>query len=151
MRHAQQPKVYNQLHMLPGGSMKVFALSGRNICERTWRHIFAISKTIFFIDRSKFKCGMRPREHKNLNMKRNRISTEQDTVILLTLLEDKIDTMLDKARTLPNNLRVTEMILPRRTKWKKFLITINYVSIWYIVYLSAWYVSVNKKIKINDC
>lgn len=72
---------------------------------------------------------MRPREHKNLNMKRNRISTEQDNVILSTLLEDKADTKPDKARTLPNNLRVTEMILPHRTKWKKFLITINYVSI----------------------
>ena len=86
-------------------------------------------KTTFYRNRSEFKCGMRPRDYGNLNMKQNRISTEQATATLSTLLEDKADMMSHKARTLPNGTRVVEMVLPRGTKWKKFLVTINGVSI----------------------
>jgi len=64
-------------------------------------------------------------------MKRNRISTQQATAILSTLLEDKADMMPHRARILPNGTRVVEMVLPRGTKWKKFLVTINEVSIGY--------------------
>jgi hypothetical protein len=129
MRHAKQLEVHGQLHVLPGASTKVITLSGRSVCEKAWRHIFAISKTTFYRNRSEFKCGMRPRDHGNLNMKRNRISTEQATATLSTLLEDKADMMPHKARTLPNGTRVVEMVLPRGTKWKKFLVTINGISI----------------------
>ena len=129
MRHAKQLEVHGQLHKLPGGSRNVVTLSGRDVCEKAWRYIFAISKTTFYRNRSEFKCGMRPRDHGNLNMKRNRISTQQATATLSTLLEDKADMMPHKARTLPNGTRVVEMVLPRGTKWKKFLVTINEVSI----------------------
>jgi hypothetical protein len=74
---------------------------------------------------------MRPRNHDNLNMKMNRISTQQAIATLLILLEDKVYMMPHKARTLPNGTRVVEMVLPCRTKWKKFLVTINEVSIRY--------------------
>ena len=129
MRHAKQLEVHGQLHVLPGGSMKVVTLSGRNVCEKAWRHIFAVSKTTFYRNRSEFKCGMRGRDHGNLNVKRNRISTQQAAATLSTLLEDKADMMPHKSRTLPNGTRVVEMVLPRGTKWKKFLATINQVSI----------------------
>ena len=130
MRHAKQLEVHGQLHVLAGGSMKVVTLSGRNVCEKAWRHIFAVSKTTFYRNRSEFKCGMRARDHGNLNVKRYRISTQQATATLSTLLEDKADMMPHKARTLPNGTRVVEMVLPRGTKWKKFLATINQVRIW---------------------
>ena len=129
MRHAKQLEVHEQLHALPGDSRKVVTLSGRNVCEKAWRHIFAISKTTYYRNRSEFKIGIRPRDHGNLNMKRNRISTQQATATLSTLLEDKADMMPHKARTLPNGTRVVEMVLPRGTKWKKFLVTINEVII----------------------
>ena len=129
MRHAKQLEVHGQLHALVRGSKNVVTLSGHNVCEKVWRHIFAISKTTFYRNRSEFKCGMRPRDHGNLNMKRNCISTLQATTTLLTLLEDKVDMMPHKARTLPNGTRVVEMVLPWGTKWKKFLVTINKVSI----------------------
>ena len=129
MRHAKQLEVHGQLHALPGEGRNVITLSGRNVCEKVWRHIFAISKTTFYRNRSEFKCGMRPRDHGNLNMKRNRTSTQQATATLSTLLEDKADMMPHKARTLPNGTRVVEMVLPRGTKWNKFLVTINEVSI----------------------
>ena len=136
MRHAKQLEVHGQLHVLEtGSSTKVVTLSGRDVCLKAWRHIFAISKTTFYRNRSEFNCGMRPRDHGNLNMKRNRVSTEQATATLSTLLEDKADMMPHKARTLPNGTRVVEMVLPRGTKWKKFLVTINEVS---IVHESAW-------------
>jgi hypothetical protein len=64
-------------------------------------------------------------------MKRNRKSIQQTTTTLSTLLEDKTDMMPHKARTLPNDTRVVEMVLSRGTKWKKFLVTINEVRIWY--------------------
>ena len=140
MRHAKQLEVHGQLHAHPGGSIKVITLSGRNVCEKTWRHIFVISKTTFYRNRSEFKCGMRPRDHGNLNTKRNRISTLQATATLSTLLEDKADMMPHKARTLPNGTRVVEMVLPRGTKWKKFLVTINEVSICYNIALCVLYV-----------
>jgi hypothetical protein len=130
MRHAKQLEVHGQLHVLPGCSAKVVTLSGRNVCEKAWRHIFAISKTTFYKNRSEFKNGMRPRDHGNLNMKRNRTSTQQFTATLSTLLEDKADMMPHKARTLPNDSCVVEMVLPRGTKWKKFLVTINEVRTW---------------------
>ena len=44
MRHAKQLEVHGQLHALLGCSMKVVTLSGGDVCEKTWRHIFAISK-----------------------------------------------------------------------------------------------------------
>ena len=131
MRHAKQLEVHGQLHVLPGGSTKVVTLSGRNVCEKAWRHIFAVSKTTFYRKRSEFKSGMRPRDHGNLSVKRNRLSTQQATATLSTLLEDKADMMPHKARTLPNGTRVVEMVLPRGTKWKKFLVTINEVRSWY--------------------
>ena len=83
---------------------------------------------------------MRPRDHGNLNTKRNRISTLQATATLSTLLEDKADMMPHKARTLPNGTRVVEMVMPRGTKWKKFLVTINEVSICYNIALCVLYV-----------
>lgn len=129
MRHAKQLEVHGQIHALLGDFRNVVTLSGRNVCEKAWRHIFAISKTTFYRNRSEFKCGMRARDHGNLNMKRNRTSTQQATATLSTLLEDKADMMPHKARTLPNGTRVVEMVLPRGTKWKKFLVTINSVSI----------------------
>jgi hypothetical protein len=131
MRHAKQLEVHGQLHVLPGGSTKVVTLSGNNVCEKSWRHIFAVSKTTFYRNRAEFKSGMRPRDHGNLNMKMNRISTQQATVTFSTLLEDKADMMPHKTRTLPNDTRVVEMVLPRGTKWKKFLLTINEVNIGY--------------------
>jgi hypothetical protein len=70
---------------------------------------------------------MRPRDHENLNMKRNRTPTQQATATLSTILKDKAEMMPHKARTLPNGSRVVEMVLPRGTKWKKFLSTINEV------------------------
>ena len=106
-------------------------LNGRNVCEKAWRHIFAISKTTFYGNRSKFKCGMRPCDHGNLNIKMNQIYTQQATATLSMLLEDKADMMPHKARTLPNGTRVVEMVLPCGTKWKKFLVTITEVSICY--------------------
>ena len=131
MGHAKQLEVHGQLHVAVGGSTKVVTLSGRNVCEKAWRHIFAISKITFYKNRSEFKCGMHPRDHGNLNMKRNRISTQQAIATLSTLLEDKTDMMPHNARTLPNGTRVVEMVLPHGTKWKKFLVTINEVSIYY--------------------
>ena len=74
---------------------------------------------------------MHPRDHGNLNIKMNRISIQQATTTLSTLLEDKADMMPHKARTLPNGTRVVEMVLPRGTKWKKFMVTINEVNIGY--------------------
>ena len=118
MRHAKQLEVHGQLHALLGCSMKVVTLSGGDVCEKTWRHIFAISKTTFYKYRLEFKCGIRPRDHGNLNTKRNHISTQQVTTTLWTLLEDKADMMPHKARTLPNGTRVVEMVLPHGTKWK---------------------------------
>lgn len=138
MRHAKQLEVHGQLHKLPGASRNVVTLSGRDVCEKTWRYIFAISKTTFYRNRSEFKCGMRPRDHGNLNMKRNRVSTQQATATLSTLLEDKADMMPHKSRTLPNGARVVEMVLPRGTKWKKFLDTINEVSIPYKPLCTYW-------------
>ena len=91
-------------------------LSGCNVCEKTWRHIFAISKTTFYRNQSEFKCGMRPRDHGNLNMKKNRMSIQQATATLSTLLEDKAYMMPHKARTLPNGTYVVEMVLPRGAK-----------------------------------
>ena len=111
MRHAKQLEVHGQLHVLPGGSMKVVTLSGHNVCEKAWRHIFVCSKTTFYRNRSEFKCGMRGRDHGNLNVKRNRISTQQATATLSTLLEDKADMMPHNARTLPNGTPVVEMVL----------------------------------------
>jgi hypothetical protein len=67
--------------------------------------------------------------HANLNMKMNRTSTQQATTTLSTLLEDKVNMMPHKAMTLPNGTRVVEMVLPRGTKWNKFLVTINEVRI----------------------
>jgi len=131
MRHAKQLEVHGQSHVLHGTSAKVVTLSGRHVCEKAWRHIFAVSKTTFYRNRSEFKNGMRPRDHGNLNMKRNRTSTQQATATLSTLLEDKADMMPHKARTLPNGTRVVEMVLPRGTKWKKFLVTINEVRNWH--------------------
>ena len=127
MRHAKQLEVHGQLHKLPGDSGNVVSLSGREVCEKAWRYIFSVSKTTFYRNRSEFKCGMRARDHGNLNMKRNRVSTQQATATLSTLLEDKADMMPHKSRTLPNGARVVEMVLPRGTKWKKFLVTINEV------------------------
>jgi hypothetical protein len=127
MRHAKQFEVHGQLHVLPGCSAKVITLSGQNVCEKAWRHIFAVSKTTFYRNRSEFKNDMRPRDHENLNMKRSRTSTQQATATLSTILEDKANMMPHKARTLPNGSRVVEMVLPRGTKWKKFLGTINEV------------------------
>ena len=49
-------------------------------------------------------------------MKRNRISTQQGTATLLTLLEDKVDMMPHKAHTLPNGTRVVEIDLSCGTK-----------------------------------
>ena len=71
---------------------------------------------------------MHPRDHGNLNIKRYRVSTQQASATLSTLLEDKADMMPHKSRTLPDGTRVVEMVLPRGTKWKKFLLTINKVS-----------------------
>jgi hypothetical protein len=127
MRHAKQLEVHGQPHVLSATSTKAITLSGRNVCEKAWRHIFAVSKTTFYRNRSEFKSGMRARDHGNLNRKRNRTSTQQATATLSTLLEDKADMMPHKARTLPNGSRVVEMVLPRGTKWKKFLVTINEV------------------------
>jgi hypothetical protein len=95
---------------------------------------------------------MRPRDHGNLNMKRNRVSTQQATATLSTLLEDKADMMPHKARTLPNGSRVVEMVLPRGTKWKKFLVTINKVSTRYnphIRFVCAGDVQVTVEMVIN--
>ena len=152
MRHAKQLEVHGQLHKLPGSSRNVVTLSGRDVCEKAWRHIFAISKTTFYRNRSEFKCGMRPRDHGNLNMKKNRVSTQQATTTLFTLLEDKADMMPHKARTLPNGSRVVEMVLPRGTKWKKFLVTINEVSTRYnphIRFVCAGDVQVTVEMVIN--
>lgn len=128
MRHAKRLEVHGQVHLLPGGSTNVVTLSGRDICLIAWRHIFVISKTTFYRNRQEFNCGMRPRDHGNLNTKRYRVSTQQATATLSNLLEDKADMMPHKSRTLPNGTRVVEMVLPRGTKWKKFLVTINQVS-----------------------
>ena len=128
MRHAKQLEVHGQVHPLLGGSTNVITLSGRDICVIAWRHIFVISKTTFYRNRQEFKCGIRRRDHGNLNTKRYRVSTQQATATLSTLLEDTTDMMPHKSRTLPNGDRVVEMVLPRGTKWKKFLVTINQVS-----------------------
>lgn len=128
MRHAKRLEVHGQVHKLQGSSANVVTLSGRDICVIAWRHIFVISKTTFYRNRQEFKCGMRPRDHGNLNIKRNRVSAQQATATLSTLLEDKADMMPHKSRTLPNGTRVVEMVLPRGTKWNKFLLTINKVS-----------------------
>ena len=110
MRHAKQLEVHGQLHVFLRGYMKVVTLSGRNVCEKTWRHIFVISKMTFYRNRLEFKCSMCPHDHMNLNIKRNRISTQQATATLSTLLKDKTDMMLHKARTLPNGTRVVEIV-----------------------------------------
>ena len=99
------------------------------MCEKTWSFIFAVSESTFYRNRSEFKCGMRPCDHENLNVKMNRISTEQATAMLSTLLEDKTYMMPHKARTLPNGSRVVEMVMPRGTKWNKFRVIINDVNI----------------------
>jgi hypothetical protein len=128
MRYAKRLEVHGQIHPLPGGHTNVVTLSGRDICLIAWRHIFVISKTAFYRNRQEFNCGVRPRDHGNLNTKRYRVSTQQATATLSNLLEDKVDMMPHKSRTLPNGTRVVEMVLPRGTKWKKFLVTINQVS-----------------------
>jgi hypothetical protein len=56
MRHVKQLEVHGQLHVLPGGSTKVVTLSGRNVFEKTWRYIFAVSKTIETGQNSRTVC-----------------------------------------------------------------------------------------------
>ena len=51
MRHAKRLEVHGQIHALPGSSVNVVTLSGRDICVIAWRHIFVISKTTFYRNR----------------------------------------------------------------------------------------------------
>lgn len=73
--------------------------------------------------------GVRLRDHGNLNMKRNWVTTLQAIAALNELLLDKANVMPNKSYTLPNGQPTMVMVLVCGTKWKVFLATINQVSI----------------------
>ena len=72
--------VIDQLHALLRGSKNVSTFSGHDTCEKIWKYIFVISKLTFYINRLEFNCGMSPHDHKNLNMKHNRVYVQQATI-----------------------------------------------------------------------
>ena len=57
MRYAKQLEIHGQLHALPEGSRNVVTLSNCDVCVKTWRYIFAISKTVFYWKRSELPRG----------------------------------------------------------------------------------------------
>lgn len=89
------------LYAIPRDSTIVVTLSGHNICLNA--HI-VISKTIFYQNRSEFKCSMCLRNFENLNIKWNCVSIQQAIITLINLFEHKMDIISYKSCTLPNDM-----------------------------------------------